>query len=495
MGLRDVLSMVRVSGKAQIDRTGIPRQLENIATICTEHNLTVAEADEYRYPALSGADVEKNPKFRAMLGRLEEPNIAGIVVSDISRLFRPEFADNLGMSKPFRVNGKLIFYEDGVLDLRKDRDIGVFIQLAMEAGAHRKRIIKNTQWGRNERRKHGDCKTDPLPAGVKFVPHPKTDPNELVTGHFEYSHDFKSDRVAAAYSRIAAGESQAVVARDLKFASPTKLRQTLRSRWWIGEKHSAYKREGAFMRDDGTKYDGKRIPRGHKPIKANFNEPPLISLALWDKVQAILDNRHKTWVQVKAKTNPQIEACLGHGLLYCQCGMKMYPKKGLGAAKTSVMYYMCSSHANGKTPCGRPMVRQEFVDGEIRFFVIMRLVDRAYLKTLAPAQPKDNTEAINKRLTQLEKKLEKQMRQIGEVDDDSLLMRIIKDTEKDISEQKRQLRSQPTPVTFDVDTIRKHYLRFRELDLAEQKSLIRSTFAKIQVDTKGSIIQSGLVWC
>lgn len=140
-----------------------------------------------------------------MLKRLEDPNIAGIVLSDISRLFRPEFAHNLVISKPFVENGKLIFYEDGVLDLNKDRDTAIFISLAMEAGAARKRIIKNTQWGRNRRRKDGDCKTDPLPAGVKFIPHPKTDPNDLVTGHFEYTHDLYSDRVVEAFRRIAAG--------------------------------------------------------------------------------------------------------------------------------------------------------------------------------------------------------------------------------------------------------------------------------------------------
>lgn len=51
-----------------------------------------------------------------------------------------------------------MFYEDGVLDLRKDRDQGIFITEAQKAGAYRKRLIRNTHWGINQRRQIGNCK-------------------------------------------------------------------------------------------------------------------------------------------------------------------------------------------------------------------------------------------------------------------------------------------------------------------------------------------------
>ena len=495
MGIRSVLSLVRVSGDAQVDRTGIPRQLEDIAAYCAKFSLAVADDGEYRFEGLSGALVEQSPKYREMLSRISDPAISGIVFSSVDRFFRPEFLDQYSILKQFRVHHKLMFCDQGEIDQHNDQNMTLFKAAAEAAANHRKRIKEWTQRGKNIRRQEANCTSDPLPQGVKFVPDGPKVYGRLDTGHFEYTHDFSSDRVVEAYTRIAAGESQAVVARELKFASPTKLRQTLRSHWWIGEKAILNTRVGRTMRDDGKMYDGKRVPR-QKPIirTANFIEAPLISRDLWDTVQAILDDRHKTWVQQKAKTNPQIDACLAHGLLFCECGMKMYPKKGLGAGKTTVMYYMCSSNANGRTSCGRSMIHQTFVDGVILFFVALCLIDREFLKTLAPVQPNNNTEAIQKRLTQLEKKLEKQMRQIGEVDDDSLLMRLIKETEKDIAEQKHRLRSQPKPVVFDGDTIRNRYLRFSKLDLTEQKSLIRSTFAKIPIDAHGEIILAELVW-
>jgi hypothetical protein len=490
--------MVRVSGKSQIDRTGIPRQLEEIDRICNLENLIVKPGDEYRYPALSGADVEKNPKFRAMLQRLEEPNIAGIVLSDISRLFRPEFADNLAISKPFRVNGKLIFYEGGVLDLRNQRDIDTFINLARAAGAHRLRIIKDTQWGRNRRRQNGDCKTDPLPPGVEFVPHPKTDPTALVVGHFKYTHDIRSDRVVTAFRRIAIGDAQAVVARELGFASPGKLRQTLRSRWWIGEKHSAFKREGAMMRDDGTKYDGERKPRtsddkNAKPVPANFIEPPLIAIDLWNAVQAKLDDRQKTWTQVKDKTNPAIEACLGRGILYCECGKKMMPKRGRGAGKADIMYYMCSSGNNYGKRCGRPVIRQEIVDRQLRTLATMRLTNLEYLKTLAPAQRQTDTQMLDKRLALLKRKLLANMSKMGEVDDEDMLTMLRVKIEKEIREVEHKLRTQPKPMAFNPSELRKEYLRFAQKTLAEQKDLLKRTFAKVPIDGEGSILLAGLV--
>jgi hypothetical protein len=139
-------------------------------------------------------------KFREMLKRLSDPKISGIVFSEISRLFRPEFVDQFVVARQFRTNGKLIFYEDGVLDLRNERDQGIFINEAQKAGAHRTKILKNTRWGKNLRRKEGNCKTDPLPAGVVFVPHPRQKPTDLTTGHFEYTHDATTDRLKGSVS-------------------------------------------------------------------------------------------------------------------------------------------------------------------------------------------------------------------------------------------------------------------------------------------------------
>ena len=50
---RRVLSLLRVSGNAQIDKTGLPRQTASIAQICKDEKLIVAKGDEYRFEGLS----------------------------------------------------------------------------------------------------------------------------------------------------------------------------------------------------------------------------------------------------------------------------------------------------------------------------------------------------------------------------------------------------------------------------------------------------------
>jgi hypothetical protein len=493
---RHVLSLIRVSGKSQIDRTGIPRQLEDIATICKAENLVVAPGDEYRFEGLSGASVESFPKYREMLSRLSDPRISGIVFSEVSRLFRPEFPDQLSVSKPFRVNGKLMFYADGVLDLRKEKDQGIFYAEAQQAGAHRKRIVKWTHWGKNQRRKEGNCKTDPLPAGVRFVQHPSANPNELPTGHFEYTEN--AYRIKEAFRLIVAGTSLAETGRKTGFVSHTRkrpnttlLRLALSSRWWIQEKSSVNLRVGRKMRDDGTLFDGNRIAREDPIIvKAAWKEGegPLVSREDFLKAQEILNGEKKHWVQSRGEAHSTLEPFLGHGVVYCECGGIMYPKV-FKRRHCESLYYLCSKTSpNYHHECKLPIRKHAVVDQEIKKFAMIRLINTNFLKSLEPVQPVIDTGAIEKQLTKLLRQKEAQYRRIGTMRDEDLLMKLIGETETQIETLEKELRNTRQPVTFDPAALRQKYLDFGNIPLPEQKELIRSTFSKITVDAEGSII-------
>lgn len=486
---RRVLSLVRVSGKPQIDRTGIPRQLDTISEIIERENLIIEEGDEYRFEGLSGASVERFPKFRAMLDRLKDPQLAGIVFAEVSRLFRPEFADQLAISKPFRVNGKLVFYEDGVLDLRKDRDIAIFVEEAMKAGAYRKRMLKNTQWGRNERRTRGDCKSDPLLQGVKFVPHPRVR-DELVVGHFEYTPE--SERMPEAYSRVLAGDSYTTTANRLGFYSPSVLRDYLRSRWWIGEKASLKKRINAGLREDGSEYWGYRLKRevpiivpanglAHPCQDCKVHFKPLISRPTFEAVQLILDRTEKTWVRntEARKDSPYI----GIGVLTCaRCGRKLYSKPN---KRTGMLHYRCSSYNNGNTPCGAPHIRQAEIDKELRFYATIRLTDRRFVRKLIPEVPRTNTTLIEHQISLMDKRLDSLYERLGNPRFDQI--RIEKNIES-TTQQRRDLdeqltaASKPMKAHVDVDDLVRRFKRFGRLSLEEQRAAIRGTFAKVVVD-------------
>jgi DNA invertase Pin-like site-specific DNA recombinase len=494
-----VLSLLRVSGNQQIDRTGLPRQTEAIAEICKRENLIVMKGDEYRYEGLSGASVDKFPKYMTMLDRLEDPALHGIVFSDVSRLFRPEFVDQFGISKPFRVHGKLMYYEDGVLDLRKDRDMRLFIELAMEAGAYRKRTLKNTQWGRRERRRQGDCKSDPLPEGVTFVPHPKIK-DELVTGHFEYTPE--AQRVKEAYQRVLAGQSLSQIARDLKFGRPGKpnpnvVRNLLRSRWWVGEKASLRQRVNYGLRDDGTMYGGYRLLR-KEPIvvRAKFtcnNCPslqkdihfdPLVSHEDFNAVQRTLDSAHKTWTRRKADSETDGSPFLGQGVLFCQCGRKIYTKPN---TKSGNLYYRCSSYNNRNVPCGASHLHQEAIDQQLRDYFRL-LLNPSFVKLLHPVKTASvNQDIIQRQIAEMERVKVKQYGRIGRFQDEALLDRMIRDTESQLEALKKELTAKPVESPFDPRKQLQRLRGFGLLPLVEQKKVLRAIFRRIVIDHKGHI--------
>jgi Resolvase, N terminal domain/Recombinase zinc beta ribbon domain len=500
---RRVLSLLRVSGNAQIDRTGLPRQTASIAQICKAENLVVRKGDEYRYEGLSGASVDKFPKYLAMLERLSDPKISGIVFSEVSRLFRPEFVDQLSISKPFRVNGKFMFYEEGVLDLRKDRDQKLFIELAMEAGAYRKQTIKNTQWGRNERRRFGDCKSDPLPEGVKFVPHPKIK-DELVTGHFQYTHDFYSDRVVEAFRRVLAGQSLSKIARDLKFGKPGRpnpnvVRNLLRSHWWIGEKASLKKRENYGLRDDGTMYGGYRATRKEPVIvpakfdcadcptlRKSIHEPPLVSREDFHSVQKILDAAHKTWTRQKASWDSDESPFLGQGVLVCHCGMKLYTKPNKLRNKKT-FYYRCSSYNNKHTPCGAPHLHQHDIDGKLNMWASVMLVRRDYLNTFKPMEVSIDREGIKRQIAELEKVKAALYSKIGRYKDQALLDKMIDENETQVTELSKEMKAEPVKVSLDVEGLVQKFRGFWSLPLDERKRIFREAFRRIEIGHDGEI--------
>ena len=488
---RRVLSLIRVSGKPQIDRTGIPRQIETIKNLCEQHKLIVEEGDEYRFEGLSGASVDRFPQFLAMLDRLKDPAIHGMVFSEVSRFFRPSSLDQFVLTKEFHKNRKLIFCQSGVLDLQNERDMKAFNQEALEAGSYRRRLLENTKWGRDERRRQGDCKSDPLPKGIIFVPHPKIK-EELVVGHFEYTDE--AVRMIDAYRRILAGDSYSQVARDLGFYSPTELRNYLRSRWWIQEKASYKIRINTGLREDGREYSGYRQKRDVPVIvAAKFNckacpvrgvdvyQEPLVPRLLFDSVQEILDRTERTWTKQSTANNKSI--ALGKGILRCaRCLKKLYTKPN---KKTGKVYYRCSSYNNGNRPCGAPHVDQSKMDKELTLFAFVKLTDRQYLKSLVSVAPRRSSINILKQKENLEKRLDVLYSKLGSP---TLDQGKIEGQINNVTEELKRLSeivvmaTAPVVSEIDIESMRKTFLGFAHMSVDDQQQWIMKTFQEVIVD-------------
>src|ERR1700722_20314036 len=269
---RKVISLLRVSTEKQADdeKTGIPRQLVDIAIHCDSYNLEVVK--EYRLEGISGAHVESSPEHRAMLAHLGDPSIAGVVVATIDRFFRPENLSQYTIFKQFEKHDKLLFCDVDELRPNDANDQLKIILWSQMGGMERKRIAKNTQFGIARTRTYANCVSDPLTQGVIFIP----DSPKSKTGHFEYT-DYAHNMIKEAFRRLLAGGTLKGVSEDLGFRYSTCMKTSLSSRWWLGEKASMFKREGAFYREDGTRYDGRKKERTEPIIvKTNLAAEPLV---------------------------------------------------------------------------------------------------------------------------------------------------------------------------------------------------------------------------
>ena len=157
------------------------------------------------------------------------------------------------------------------------------------------------------------------------------------------------------------GHSMAHTARVLGFTSPTALRFTLQSYWWIGIKASTHRRLGQKWSPELDKMtSGKRELREVPYLaRTNLADKPLVSRELWDRVQFKIAQQKKTFTHQTTRTSSFLCA----GLVLCECGRKLYHRLDTRQSKPS--YYRCASNFNGATPCGRHQFRAEVVDREV----------------------------------------------------------------------------------------------------------------------------------
>jgi len=349
--LRNVVALIRVSTEKQAsdEKTSIQRQHEDIGIHCRTHSLKVTK--EFQFDGLSGANVQRSRRFQDMLREIGRPECAGVVFATLDRFFRPSKLSSYKVFETFENAGKLLFCDIGELDPNSEVDRMKLMIWGQMAGMERTRIADRLVRGKNFKRNLAESATDPLPKGVTF---------NIETKKFAYVKEV-TERVRAAYIRVDKGDSMTHVARDIGFASPTILRFTLQSYWWIGIKASTHRRIGQKWNPELDKMTGgKRVLREVPYLaKTNLAEKPLVSRELWDRVQLKIAERKKTFTHYKTRSNRFLCA----GLVRCECGRKMYHRLDTRNGKPS--YYRCASNFNNGTPCGRRQFSADLVDREV----------------------------------------------------------------------------------------------------------------------------------
>ena len=119
--MKKAIGLIRVSteGQAREGRGGIGGQRAVIERTAKIHGLELVEW--VQLTGVSGTAVLDDPKFQSLRGRIESPDIHGVIVADLDRLMRPEDPGYYTIFRHFSDTETVLYTSAGPKDYRSDR--------------------------------------------------------------------------------------------------------------------------------------------------------------------------------------------------------------------------------------------------------------------------------------------------------------------------------------------------------------------------------------
>ena len=270
------IALLRVSSAAQAgpDRFGLPAQRIACERIAAAHGVEVVEWVEL--DGVSGVAVLADPRFAALLRRLQSPDVAAVVVAAFDRLFRRGQFSDYAILDAFRETGTRLLTSDGELDLATDAGGLLGVLRGELAAMERRAIAERTMRGRRRKRRERGVRAEGpvgMPRGVRF---------DYEAERWEYVWP-EAGRVRRAFELFLAGERNfAAIARETGIGSGSEpsgaIRRVLSQSLYAG-----------IYRVDRT-WEGRR-ERALPPDQVQEHEvldPPLVTRAEFAEAQRLL---------------------------------------------------------------------------------------------------------------------------------------------------------------------------------------------------------------
>jgi hypothetical protein len=347
---RRVIAVLRASSDSQ----DVRRQHGDIARVARAHNLEVIRTLEL--VGVSGTAVLDNSQIQHVLADLERPEVDGVALSALDRLFRPKRYGHFAILDRFCDQRKKIWSaREGEVDPLTDEGYDKCISAGGRAGAEWRELRRRTMQGKEVLRTEGRHVNGDvtLPRGVAYDKH---------TGKWSYREP-DAARVARMFRLVLQGYSLHRIAEVVGGWTHMGVMHALRNPIY----------------GLGTRVypaDGQR----QEPLIVKVIDQPLVSTEVWHRVQALLDSRSDRWRQTKRP--PRF---LGSGLLRCGiCGKAVYVR-GKGRP-TSHDMYICASRHPGGSGCGMRSLWREVVDEAVERLVAEQLASGAVLRAVLRAR-------------------------------------------------------------------------------------------------------------
>jgi DNA invertase Pin-like site-specific DNA recombinase len=451
-----VIGLLRVSTDAQ----DLARQRTDVARVLASHSLDAARTIEL--DGVSGRRVQSDPQFQALVRDLARPDIAGVAISALDRLFRPDHYADFSILDHFRESRKLIFSaKEGVLDPASDAGFLMSLMSGAQAGMEWRELRRRSVQGKAEKRAAGlhiDGGAQTLPRGVEFIPE-RNKQGRIVGGEYRYTEPDAS-RVRKAYDLLFERRSWQDIAERIGGGFRYRgVAYTLQNPIWRGARR--------FKSLDGGTFEKQVIAE------------PLISPERWLQAQALIAGKRRSWLQTR-RAEPAPFLCLG--IARCVCGRPLY-----SCHKPAACYYMCQSLTRRYGPaCGARMMRREALDTEVDQLFSVRMLDAAFLVPLlqsairltVAAQPDQSRER---------ERLEAKRRRVLDNYEDGYLSRAERD-EKMRALDAELAKLQPTvaPASLDAEKLARAIIRlfagFARLPFRERRERLRALVREVIVE-------------
>jgi DNA invertase Pin-like site-specific DNA recombinase len=501
----EVISLIRFSTADQVSegRAGIDRQRRANMTGVALQGLKVRR--EMVVVDVSGRHVQEDPQFQQLFEELKDPTLAGVIVSEQSRIFRPEEFGDFAILDHFARNKKLIFTQAARIDPTTSEGRAALIMGGLMSGEELHKIRDRCNGGKATKRLQGfhPGGNQMLPKTVKFVRVRNAD-GKIITTHWELV-PLEVERMQRAFQLLLHGDSYELIAEKVGGGWTGKgIHYALMNPIHIGIRRYEWEAKGTEYKPNATKKNPdpkirRRLTKRAVPLdvptrqdlesgKAQPIVEPIISIADFDRAQEIIAARMTHWRKSKLK-NEGRDRFLANGNVSCTCGLPLYGKYGGRGSHLDV--YLCRSRHKGGKGCGMPSIKRVDADAAIAETITM-LADASFLMSaletalaLQQAAPDPARAKRELALGKLENGRKEMLAMVrgGEMTRDEF--------KAEMAELEKEVRSLEALVpaavpqidaTQIVQKICRVFVRFACLSFVQQRELLRGAVKSIIVD-------------
>ncbi len=347
--------LVRVSSgkQAKDDRTSLPYQRKALTEICQKSGWVSLEEDLY-VEVISGAKGRENREtLDALLEEIKRGRYQRLCVLDFDRSTRKGLGEWEEIKDILRDGDCKIVINGTVYDVEdEDQEFQTDIQAVVakrERQMIRKRIIRGLEVTAAEGKNTGGR----VPYGYhSYYPETRDGKKPRVVIEIVPEH---AEAVRLAFELYATGVKSYFDVADELNAMGYRYHKGVVFNWQASYyilRNPSYAGLAVRRRDYTKRHHATKLPQVITTSKAY---PPIISLDLWERVQAIRDAKPKYRQQNNPRRHPLA------GVLRCQgCGGSMVIRRDYSyradGSKLPIHQYACFQHLKRITPCPNPQV-------------------------------------------------------------------------------------------------------------------------------------------